>query len=58
MLLSDRLQMLLHDDVIDVQNDEAFENKIKIKIKIKIRFTYSVLACAETSFARESHLYE
>jgi len=48
--------MLLHDDVIDVQNDEAFENKIKIKIKI--RFTYSVLACAETSFARESHLYE
>ncbi len=48
-LLPDRLQMLLYDDVVDIQNDEASENK-KIK-KIKIRFTYSVLACAETPFA-------
>ncbi len=47
--------MLLHDDVIDVQNDEASENKNK---KIKIRFTYSVLACAKTSFARKPHLYK
>jgi len=46
--------MLLYDDMVDVQNDEASENK-KIK-KIKIRFTYSVLACAETPFIRVSYL--
>jgi hypothetical protein len=46
MLLSVQLQMLLHDDVIDVENDEASEYKNK-----KNRFIYSVLACAKTSFA-------
>lgn len=37
--------MFLHDDVIDVENNEASE------FWKKIRFIYSVLACAETSFA-------
>jgi len=46
--------MLLHDDVIDIQNDEAFENKInKINKNSLYLFCTSVrenLVCAKTLF--------
>ena len=56
MLLPDWLQMLLHDDVIDVQNDEASEDKKNKKNKNSLYlFCTSVrenLVCARISFIR------
>ncbi len=44
--------MFLHDDVINVENNEASE------FKKKNCFIYFVLACAKISFTQKSHLYE